>query len=161
MVITSIEQCFDHGNIDMPGLWSLIKYECITCNMNQMRQENKRCKDCNFVFNSGTIRKDGIKESRVGCGAKFKKYGIKSGLTEHVGKYQILFFLYYPEYNFKFPEFPKVDMFGNERKDTWSWHLHHLNRIYYDDRKQNICLCINTEHVFIENSGIVSWRWKY
>lgn len=157
-ITTTIESCFDRPNIDIPGIWSLIKYECIICNLNKMRDDENRCNDCNFVLNSSTKRKGGIVESRVGCGAKFKEFGLIR--PNDVGKYQLLFFLYYPEYNFKLPEMPKQDMFGNIKTENWYWHIHHLNEIYYDDRKDNLCLCLNTEHPFISKSGIINWRFK-
>ena len=170
---TAIENCFDHNNLDIPGLWSLLKPECTYCNLVEMDLDNRICSDCNFGFNS----KYNNERTRVCCTKHFRKYGLKKNLYQHVGKHQLYFFLYHPELNFKFPQFPDTDMFGRPQKDTWKWHIHHIKK-YYIDTKKDLLLCLITEHkffekykmlsldemnkpIFLKENKIISWRWNY
>lgn len=158
-----ISECISFENLNVAGIWSLLKADCVTCDMHMRREVGTRCPDCNFIFNSKyNHKKQGTKpsRSRVGCGAKFKQFGLNENYS-HVGKHQLYFFLFHPELNFKLPEFPSHDMFGNPQTPNWYWHIHHLNHLYWDDSKDNLMLCINTEHKFIEASGIKLWRWNY
>jgi len=170
-VSTAIENCFDHNNIDVDGMWSLIKPDCTICNLVERDKENTICSDCNFGFNS----RYNEKRTRVCCGKEFRKYGIKYNLYHHVGKHQVLYFLYHPELNFKFPPFPDFDMFGRPQKDTWKYHIHHMKK-FYIDTKEDLLLCLISEHGFFEKykmmsldemsqpsflqeNEVVSWRW--
>lgn len=159
-----ISECINYERLNTAGFWSLLKLECVTCNMCERREQNTRCEDCPFIFNSvyNHKQKGNVpKRSRVGCGVKFKEFGLKKIKYQHVGKHQLYFFLFHPELRFRMPDFPATDMFGNPFSNTWTWHIHHLNGLFYDDRKENLLLCLNTEHPFIASSGIKSWRWNY
>lgn len=164
-----ISECVDFKRLNIAGLWSLLKVDCITCDFYKRFKEGTKCKDCNFVSNSGYNSRKGkrARRNRVGCGVKFRDVGgFKPIKYSHVGKHQLYFFLFNPELKFQLPDFPPVDMFGNppllneEGEIKWVWHIHHLNGIYYDDRKENLALCLNTEHKFIDKY-VKYWRWNY
>ena len=90
--MTRIEECIDQSLLDLTGLWSLLKKDCVTCNVNQRKDKKTRCQDCPFIFNSTYYNKNEKKKrSRIGCGSKFKQYGLKK--ASHVGKHQLYFFL--------------------------------------------------------------------
>lgn len=157
-----ISDIIDYDNLNIPGLWSLVRLECMTCEMIKMRDDGKRCIGCPFVFNSTYNNEShdiSKRRVRVGCGVNFRDFGIKQ--WTHLGKHQLYFFLQHPELEFRLPGIPLFDMFGAPKQSTWAWHIHHLNHKYYDDRKENLFLCLNTEHNFIDKSGIVIWRWNY
>jgi len=163
-----INHCIDFKRLDIPGIWSLLKHECITCDKHTKHLSGVECEDCFLIFNSSYNHQKGARKEderrRVGCGKHFKQFGLNEKYS-HVGKHQLYFFLFHPELSFKLPEFPPLDMFGNPEpikngKPIWTWHIHHLNGVYYDDRKENLVLCLNTEHKFIDEH-ILHWRWNY
>ena len=149
MQLTRLSEIIDFQNIDIGGIWSLLKEDCIKCNLNERRDNDTKCEDCNLVFNSTYYSTSEEKRrSRVGCGYKFKQYGIKQ--PAHLGKCQLFYLLHNPELNFKLPDFPSEDLFGKPFNDTWCWHIHHLNRKYWDDSKRNLLLLLNGEHPLFE-----------
>jgi hypothetical protein len=137
-------------NVYVKGIKSLLKDECVDCNLHIRREENNICSDCNFRFNS--TRATGRRG--VCPGSIFKKYGLKN--PGSMGKHTLYYFLYYPELNFEFPPLPDEDLFGKTSSEkTFVWHIHHMNIEYWNDHIWNLLLCLNTEHRIFES---VYWR---
>jgi len=105
-------------------------------------------------------------ESRVGLSYEFKKFGIN---VDNVGRHHMHLFMYYPNLNFSIPAVPSFDCLGKFNSDLvdkrmihdvrkrWrklNWSLHHINVNPFDDRKENLCLTINTEH------SVIHWLYK-
>lgn len=105
-------------------------------------------------------------ESRVGLSTKFEEYGIN---VDNVGRHHLHLFMYYTDLNFNLPSVPNFDCLGKFNSNTVSkqmihdvrekfadlqWAVHHINVNKYDDRKENLCLCLNTEH------AILHWLYK-
>lgn len=158
----SICECFNIKEIDIPGIWSLLKPECITCNTHEIYMDmSKQCIGCNLSMNGinqGNKDSDNC-SSRPALRSVFKKYGILK--PERVGKHQLYFFLHNLYLNFKYPELPDFDIFGNKKNDKWLYHLHHINGNFFDDRKENLILLLATEHKFFAKHNIINWRWTY
>ena len=126
-------------NVDIEGIKSLLKKQCVICDVSEKRMHGIRCKKCPFVFNTQDTNS---KRARVGTGAKFYKYGV----PKDTGKHQFYYFLYYPELNFEYPPVPEIDLYDNVNPGTWRWIIHHLNGNHFDDRIWNLLLVLNTEH---------------
>ncbi len=130
--------------VDREGVKSLIKPDCIDCNMHLRRLEKTRCKDCNFIFNSSYWNENkSFKRSRVGCGIKFKKFGIEN--PSEMGKCQLFFFLYTPGLKFEMPPISDELQKQYEGKHL-AWHVHHKNSQYWNDHFSNLELVLNVEH---------------
>jgi len=131
----------ENMQVDLDGIYSLITEECVNCNLHTRRLEDNICFDCHFGFNT----RYNSKRSRVCPSSDFKKYGLLKPGT--MGKHKLYYFLHYPQLNFELPDLPDVDLFGNtSSKKTFIWHIHHLNREYWNDSPWNLLLCLNTEH---------------
>lgn len=153
---------FKDGPINYNGIWSLIKQtnenNCRTCDLDKRKKNNTICEDCPFRFNSSydsTTRK----RTRVYPGNEFKQFGLKN--LPAMGKHTLFYFLDHPELDFIWPELPDEDRFGNiskrvdpENGKNFLWHLHHKNKKFYDDSKNNLERCLNTEHARIEHMEI-------
>jgi len=139
----------------------LLKPDCVTCNTHERQLNNDQCSDCKLLLSASNYRNENQQKRRPrpALSAEFKKYGITQ--PSHVGKHQLYFFLHHSYLNFKFPDFPDFDMFGNPKKDSWVYHIHHLNRIWYDDSSTNLVALLPSEHPFFEKSNVIKWRWKY
>ncbi len=151
---TSLNEIIDYEKLNIDGISKEFKEECFGCNVHEKYLNKIRCKPCPFIFNSTHNHKNEEKKrTRVGCSARFKKYGIID--PEHLGKNQITFFLNNPELNFRMPEFPEFDLFGRPRKDSWKWHIHHMEE-FWNDNKWCQLLVLNTEHNQFESESF----WK-
>jgi hypothetical protein len=128
-------------DVDIRGIKSLLKGECVDCNLHIRRIENNICSNCNFGFNTQYATKRG----RVCPSSIFRKYGVLN--PDYMGKHKLYYLLHYPELNFELPHLPDEDLFGNTSSDKkFVWHIHHLNREYWNDSIWNLLLCLNTEH---------------
>lgn len=136
-------------DVDFEGVKSLIKLECIDCNLPLRRMRNTICKVCHFTTTS-TERKSSKNYFTIGITPKqiFKKYGIKD--PSDLGKGRLFYFLYHPELNFEMPEIPPYDIFGNETTNTAQWILHHMDKQNWNDHIWNILLCLRNEHSYFE-----------
>jgi hypothetical protein len=153
---------FANGPINFDGIWGVINSmpnDCSICNLNNRRKNGTICEGCCMGFNS-TYSGDGSKRTRVCPSSIFKQFGLKD--VSAMGKHTLFYFLHHPEMNFTFPDLPDEDLLGNISKDkarllgwseerikkeakTFIWHIHHEKK-YFNDRKEYIILCLNTEH---------------
>jgi len=144
--------------VDLQGCKTLLRPECETCNFHERYYNDELCKPCYFRLGSKPVgderRKEKNKElyrSGIGIRSKFKKFGV-SKIYNH-GKHHIYLYINYPKIgvNFKFPPVPDFDCVEPNREDNiiFRWVLHHINKIKYDDRKINHCLCLSSEHGII------------
>ena len=117
---------------------NFLKKECINCNIREKRSKNIRCSDCFFMLqNEGSI-----------SGKIFKEYGLYL-----LPKKYVYYFLYNPDLNWTLPSLPEVDFIGNKRQDRirWEWVIHHEDGNPWNDSKENLILCLNTEHRYFHN----------
>lgn len=136
-------------DVDFEGVKSLIKIECIDCNLPLRRIRNTVCDVCNFTTKSKD-RKSSKNYFTIGITPKqiFKKYGIKE--PSELGKGRLFYFLYNPQLNFELPDIPPYDMFGNPTASTSQWVLHHMDKQNWNDHIWNILLCLRNEHSYFE-----------
>lgn len=117
--------------VDIDKIKNLLKEDCVTCNRSEKRINGSMCKDCPFY--SGKLN------------SLFKSFGIERRLEKH----HVYFFIYHPELNWELPKIPEKDLLGNKKEDKkLRWDFHHINRNHFDDRKENILLCLNSEHTY-------------
>ena len=105
-----------------------IKPECATCD-----EITTKCDDCPFLIHGGEFM----------GGTPF------TGTPAHyMYKQHIMYFSYYPELNFTFPELPEYDFLGIHRSQRacWRWELHHEDGNHYNDSVWNTVLVLHTEH---------------
>lgn len=124
--------------IDVKKILEILKIDCIICDVYRKKKEKIACKNCPFRLNSITENKRYGKRTRVCPAEFFKSFGIKK--PGDIGKHTLFYFLYHPEFNFKLPKDDK----GR------SYHIHHKNGLYYDDRYENLVLVTNSEHRVLE-----------
>jgi len=169
--------------IDIGGLRNQIKYDCETCNLRTLPVES-RCIPCNFILHSKSVGDkkrlaEGNKplKSRFGLSAILKEFGFpKDSTFNNFGKHQIFLFLHYPELGgIGTPLVPDMDLFRKINAESvdfamiidytkikkLQWNVHHINKQYWDDRKENLCLCLNSEHKVIEDTTDITLRNKY
>ncbi len=120
--------------IDVEGIKSLLKDDCVTCDVRTKIKQNTRCNDCPFRLSA---------DNRCETRTDFKRYGV-----DRLYKHQLYYFLYHPELNFKFPPLPYNDLMGIPKSDhtRWIWEIHHHNENKMDDTNSNLEMLINTEH---------------
>lgn len=149
--------------IDYDGIKKILKDECIICNVTEKHLKNQKCLDCPFCFNSTMNTKNKEARIRVYPGKKFKKFNLKN--LKDMGKHTLYYFLEHPELNFTVPNTPTKDLLGQSQgeydergriiKETgkhFVYHIHHENGLFYDDNPWNHILCLNTEHMKLENT---------
>lgn len=137
-------------NIDRNGIISLLRKDCVTCNVSLRKHLKTRCDPCHFSPKSGD-RKSNANFIPLGATPKaiFKKYGIEN--PGELGKTRLYYFLYHPELNFKYPPIPQFDIFGNPTDEKAQWLIHHMNKNNCDDSPWNIILCLRkNEHSYFE-----------
>lgn len=138
--------------INLEGIKSLIKAECVDCNIYERIGMGNRCEDCPWAKGS---RPKGRNKSNITPAAKyFHKYGLKvlkKNRTYIFGKCHIFMYLYHSKLNFKPPPLPTHDRFGNEiDQNRVKWELHHLDGDPLNDRKENLFWVLSTEHPILE-----------
>jgi len=123
------------------GILSLIKNECVDCNLKVRIMKKIQCSDCPFVSCSGERKtRKNYFTTGIACGAKFYQYGIDP--NGRLGKAYLFYFLYHPELNFSLSSLPNP---GNKQ-----WILHHDDGNNWNDHIWNLILCFRTEHSFFE-----------
>lgn len=144
----------NHSLIDRQGILSLLKKDCVDCNLKTRIMKKIRCSDCPFISCSGDRKTaKNYFTTGIACGSKFRQYGIDP--NGRLGKSYLYWFLYYPEYNFKLPPIPNHDMFGNPTNGIGQWILHHRNKENWNDHVWNIKLCLKqAEHAFWEKQDL-------
>lgn len=106
---------------------------CINCELPRLSKE-ERCNGCPWISHSGTKRKGGEKSTQIGCGKEVGELlGIGSNYDD-VGRKNLFYFLLHPELNWRMPELPEVDFFGNRREELTRWELHHWGGPFNDLR---------------------------
>lgn len=143
MIITGMDNLVDKQNLNETEIKNLVPGKCTLCSVPTMNKTNSKCEDCPFTISSD--------RGRVGCSAIFKQFGIIE--PSQYGKHHLFFFIFYhPEFDYKWPAIPEYDIFGQTQNDKQlRWEIHHINTIHSDDRKQNLLLCLNTEHGWVQN----------
>ena len=141
----------DYSLLDRQGIISLIKDDCVDCNLKVRMMKGIRCPDCPFVSCSGQRKsRKNYFTTGIACGVKFRQYGIDP--NGRLGKSYLFYFLYNQELNFKLPDFPEHDSFGNLTTESSQWIMHHKNRENWNDHIWNIELCLRSEHPSIEKA---------
>ena len=171
------------NQINIGGLRNIIKSDCEMCDLRTLSKE-ERCKPCNFILHSKSVGdkkrlaegKEPLK-SRFGLGAVLKEFGFpKDSTFSNYGKHQVFLFLHYPELGgIGTPLVPDMDLFRKINEASvdiamvidytkikkLQWNVHHINKRYWDDRKINLALCLNSEHKVIEETTNNTLRNKY
>jgi len=112
----------DPDQIDREGILSLIKKDCVDCNLKVRMMKGIRCKDCPFVSCSGERKsRKNYFTTGIACGAKFRQFGIDP--NGRLGKSYLFYFIYYPEKNWTVPD---------------DFELHHLNAENWNDHIHNL-----------------------
>lgn len=125
----------DPSRINLPGILSLIKDECVDCNLKVRMIKKIRCKDCPFV-SSTTDRKTrkNYFPNGIACGAKFRQFGIDP--DGRLGKSYLFYFIYYPEFNWSVSD---------------DFELHHKNSEHWNDHKYNLEGATSSSHKRLEH----------
>jgi len=139
----------DHALIDRRGILSLIKKECVDCNLKVRMMKKIRCEGCPFISASSDRKtRKNYFTTGIACGKKFKQYGIDP--SGRLGKSYLFYFLYYPKLNFELPKIPPLDRFGKATDENSQWTIHHKNGENWNDHIWNIMLCLRSEHQYFE-----------
>jgi len=129
----------DYNLLDINGILSLIKEDCIDCNLKVRMLKKIRCHGCPFVSCSGERKtRKNYFTTGIACGAKFRQYGIDP--NGRLGKSYLFYFLYHPELQWSLPSI----------STTKQWVIHHENSNNWNDHIWNLILCLSTEHSSFE-----------
>ena len=159
--------------IDYVSLKAAVKPECEKCNLREIKISD-RCDGCLFTTSSKSVGDKKREEQglppvkiRFGVTTEMVNYGFPAGpKLSNYGKHQVHMFLHYPDLGgCGYPRMPQFDLMRQINSNTVDiamaidytkfkqlrWDVHHINRHYWDDSKENLCLCLNSEHKTIED----------
>jgi hypothetical protein len=136
------------GRINIPALVKLMRknIKCFTCPLPEKHDKGEKCPGCMYALNSNHDGKGG--RIRVSCNVAFAEYlGITNGLTNSVGRVNLVYYFMHPELWYSMPPMPFVDFFGNPGDILLHWQMHHYVNMYND-----ICVVrsTNREHIPFE-----------
>ncbi len=148
--------------VDYRGIESEICVLCIKCNLQKKTDLGIRgdkasgyfCTDfgrkCPFVV---TSTRNGEAQSVAPSSKVFKKYGLRTlneKSTYLYGKSHFFYYLYHPNMNWKPPELPEKNRFGDLVYENDIFTLEHRDGDHYNDSKDNLQFSLKSEHGVFE-----------
>jgi len=131
--------------INHNGILTILKWQCIRCNIYEEIGKGTRCTDCPFCKSSSPKKGS---PSRIGLKYSiFKNYGLSKKQCQNNGKSQLFMYLCYPYLNWSPPEIPDYDNYGNPvNKETAKISLHHIDGDHNNDSEDNLTWRLQSDH---------------